>query len=255
MSGYLQRLVARTVNPRGAIHPVVNPRFAPPRFGSQAESMTVEDTEPVAGARPESAAAPVAQPPEVRAESQSPPTPVESRQPAIPAESQPEAPAPRASARPPRPDETETLRDPVQSFQPLVTPALPAASPAPGQSASLAGWPAPLRPGAFAPTRPLNPAAPAPEARQDSAPQPAGGELHHTSEGKPQPLETMRRLAPAGEAQPAPVAPREPDEIQIHIGRIEVTAVPPKPAAPPLKQPRKSLNLAEYLKRGDRRAL
>lgn len=39
-----------------------------------------------------------------------------------------------------------------------------------------------------------------------------------------------------------------PDEIQINIGRIELTAIPqatPRPAAPP----RKSLNLDEYLKR------
>jgi hypothetical protein len=46
----------------------------------------------------------------------------------------------------------------------------------------------------------------------------------------------------------------EPDEIQIHIGRIEVTAVPqalPRPAPAP---PSKSINLDEYLKRGRGRA-
>jgi hypothetical protein len=47
---------------------------------------------------------------------------------------------------------------------------------------------------------------------------------------------------------------REPDEIQIHIGRIEVTAVPqavPRPAPPPL---RKSISLNDYLKRGEGRS-
>jgi hypothetical protein len=47
---------------------------------------------------------------------------------------------------------------------------------------------------------------------------------------------------------------REPDEIQIHIGRIEVTAVPqtaPRPAVVPAS---KSINLDEYLKRGRGRA-
>jgi hypothetical protein len=47
---------------------------------------------------------------------------------------------------------------------------------------------------------------------------------------------------------------REPDEIQIHIGRIEVTAVPqamPRPAPPPL---RKSISLDDYLKRGEARS-
>jgi hypothetical protein len=45
----------------------------------------------------------------------------------------------------------------------------------------------------------------------------------------------------------------EPDEIQIHIGRIEVTAVTqaaPRPAPPPA---RKSISLDEYLQRGERR--
>ncbi len=42
---------------------------------------------------------------------------------------------------------------------------------------------------------------------------------------------------------------QEADEIQIHIGRIEVTAVPP-PAPPPVRAPaRKSISLDEYLKR------
>lgn len=47
---------------------------------------------------------------------------------------------------------------------------------------------------------------------------------------------------------------RKPDEIRIHIGRIEVAAVSapaPRQAAPPA---RKSLDLSEYLKRGNGRA-
>lgn len=47
---------------------------------------------------------------------------------------------------------------------------------------------------------------------------------------------------------------REPSEIQIHIGRIEVTAVPPAPARPQVKPASKSLNLDEYLKRRNGRA-
>jgi hypothetical protein len=42
---------------------------------------------------------------------------------------------------------------------------------------------------------------------------------------------------------------REPDEIQIHIGRIEVTAVPPPPARPAAKPTRTTLSLDDYLKR------
>jgi hypothetical protein len=55
--------------------------------------------------------------------------------------------------------------------------------------------------------------------------------------------ERARRLNSSGSPQ------READEIQIHIGRIEVTAVPP-PAPAPVRAPaRKSISLDEYLKR------
>jgi hypothetical protein len=42
---------------------------------------------------------------------------------------------------------------------------------------------------------------------------------------------------------------REPDEIQIHIGRIEVTAAPPAPVRLAPKPAPKSLDLGSYLKR------
>ena len=45
----------------------------------------------------------------------------------------------------------------------------------------------------------------------------------------------------------------EPDEIQIHIGRIEVTAVHPAPAPAVAKPQRNVPSLDEYLKRRDRR--
>jgi hypothetical protein len=48
-------------------------------------------------------------------------------------------------------------------------------------------------------------------------------------------------------------AEREPDRVEIHIGRIEVTAVPQETPRPPATRPRKSLDLGEYLKRRDGR--
>lgn len=42
----------------------------------------------------------------------------------------------------------------------------------------------------------------------------------------------------------------EPDEIHIHIGRIEVAAVAPQPQRAAAPAPRKGLNLDEYLRRG-----
>jgi hypothetical protein len=50
-------------------------------------------------------------------------------------------------------------------------------------------------------------------------------------------------------------AEREPDEIQIHIGRIEVSAVPQTPVAPVTKAARKSSSLDDYLRRRDRRSV
>lgn len=41
---------------------------------------------------------------------------------------------------------------------------------------------------------------------------------------------------------------RQPDEIQIHIGRIEVVAVPPAPVRAETKPANKSLDLGDYLK-------
>lgn len=46
---------------------------------------------------------------------------------------------------------------------------------------------------------------------------------------------------------------RQPDEIQIHIGRIEVTAVQQTPVPPVVKPARKGLSLDEYLQRANRR--
>lgn len=48
--------------------------------------------------------------------------------------------------------------------------------------------------------------------------------------------------------------PRDPDEIQIHIGRIEVTAVPPPQVKAAPAPTRKSPSLDEYLKRRPGRA-
>jgi hypothetical protein len=67
-----------------------------------------------------------------------------------------------------------------------------------------------------------------------------------------QPAQARRQAPPAPTLSSVP-ASRGPDEIQINIGRIEVTAV--SQAAPlPARPARKSLDLGEYLKRRDGRA-
>ena len=72
---------------------------------------------------------------------------------------------------------------------------------------------------------------------------------------RPSPPELLRDRSQAIDADKknSQAAGRERDEIQIHIGRIEVTAVPLAPARAASKPARKTLALDEYLKRGDRR--
>ena len=58
------------------------------------------------------------------------------------------------------------------------------------------------------------------------------------------------RIERTGPARHSAPAERYADDIQIHIGRIEVTAVPPAPTRPAVPPVRKSLRLDEYLRRG-----
>lgn len=67
-----------------------------------------------------------------------------------------------------------------------------------------------------------------------------------------------RGLVPNASPGPMPHSARserrKPDEIQIHIGRIEVTAVPQTPPSTPARPGRTAPTLAEYLHRRDGRA-
>jgi len=67
------------------------------------------------------------------------------------------------------------------------------------------------------------------------------------------PFATAARERPQVAPRHAATVSREPDEIQIHIGRIEVTAVQQTYAQTATKPVRKGMNLDEYLRRSDRR--
>jgi hypothetical protein len=72
---------------------------------------------------------------------------------------------------------------------------------------------------------------------------------------RPPPVSRNRPYAPsnmiAGRAGP----PAENDQVEIHIGRIEVVAPPASPRAAPLKPPRRAASsLDDYLARRDRRS-
>jgi hypothetical protein len=70
---------------------------------------------------------------------------------------------------------------------------------------------------------------------------------------RPEMVTAMRTMAKESPAVQTPPARPAPDQIEIHIGRIEVMAVPPAAPAPPPKRERKTMNLDEYLKRSEGR--
>ena len=71
---------------------------------------------------------------------------------------------------------------------------------------------------------------------------------------KMDPFAAAPRSTPRGNSSRRSGTPsQQPDEIQIHIGRIEVTAVQQSPVPPAVKPARKGLSLDEYLQRANRR--
>jgi hypothetical protein len=54
---------------------------------------------------------------------------------------------------------------------------------------------------------------------------------------------------PVADERPAAARPRSSEDVHIHIGRVEVTAVPPPAPRPPAAPPRKTMTLEEYLGR------
>jgi hypothetical protein len=218
MNGYLQRLASNARNP-GGIHPLVGSLYSRPEPESLPPLMEEHiEVQPSPQAR-ERVNAPLT-------ESLMQETTAETTNRSVPAAQ------PRAIGN--------TVGEPLHSMlpvePPLAGPPTPRASPAQPPKPRPGGSPKPLP---APPTEPLllPPDEPRPAAIAQFAPR----------LGPAQP-----GLAPHSK----PVKPRSHNdahgsgEIQIHIGRIEVTAVPPplpRPTAPPA---RKSINLGEYLKRG-----
>jgi len=219
MSGYLQRLARSVSHPAETIHPMLGSVYSPASYRSTDESLeqnvTVGSLD--AGSRPE------------RGEQVA-----ETRQ-------------------------KTTLLPPVQLTGPSPVGAAEYAHPEspPSEQPSYA---------------PLLSAAPNQTPRQEVTPETAIASRQDESSGDRTyaPLMIQPPLRPAAltppSEQPAAAASRsaerssprqaehEPDEIQIHIGRIEVTAVQQAPARAPLKTLHKGQSLDEYLKRRDRRA-
>jgi hypothetical protein len=224
MSGYLRRLAAAVNNPPSAIHPMAGSVFAGPEAEAPAvvhEEQIVTHVAAPLRREPPPAENTVAGDPEILEETR---LLVRELRPAEQAE----------------PGEADTIpaREPVSVVdREKAKLAVPLFPPQPDVSNEPAETALPFQP----------PRANIPGQRKQKTPVAIRGELEfpRSSYGLPPPGNVTRDSA-GGKTS------NVPGEIEIYIGRIEVTAVPP-PANPPQPKPaRKTPSLSEYLQRGRR---
>ncbi|HEY7334960.1 MAG TPA: hypothetical protein VH639_08755 [Bryobacteraceae bacterium] len=233
MSGYLRRLASNVMNPGRAIHPVVG-LFSGASY--EARKLALEEEMVVAAPKPEDepGSAPEAARlhPSVHHREEffvSPPEP-------LVAEQKPGAPEVSAVRRelPAEPEVRSARREPallkaspedIHQAQPILERA---------DSRTLA-------------SEPVRAMAMTPEVL-------TAEKIRHRDNFETVPFEKSNplRRAPLQKRAAAGAAAKAPQlgEIQIHIGRIEVTAAPPPAARPQPKAAPKSPSLAEYLQRG-----
>lgn len=215
MSGFFQRLAARIIQPAQGMHPAVGSLWSTPRAADTLETTT----ETLAPRQEDNTHIPHA-----------------ALQPAQ---------QPHSIFRDTEPTHPLRQQEPSESFstpeKPLI--AVPPIQPLAQQAA-------------HAPAHFLSAtSSPRQEPGNDPAQQPplAPHAVPATNALQPRLLQ-QRPLMPSlpQPARTQPNAPTPSDEIEIHIGRIEVTAVPPPPPARPAPPARKTLDLGEYLKRSRR---
>jgi hypothetical protein len=236
MSGYLQRMVASARRPERAIHPIVGSLYAAPDFGRPAESFGIHE-ELLVSVSPALAYRPP----------QETGRPEVDRKPAGADElsgevlMKPSA-ADRTTEVPRAPHEEVRGSPEVMSLPPQVAGAPRHTPTATAGTQRSTATPSALRgPTAIESPEPLF-----------GPMQAAANPPIESSRSAPPSLRppAQPRIAAPGRSFPAAV--RQNDQIEIHIGRIEVKAVPPA-ARPAPQRERKALNLDEYLKRGSRR--
>ncbi len=247
MSGYLQRLASQAMNPVAPVHPVLGSVFTASKFGGEADGSHVEGDE-VSSRQPESrnefdsvrsvTGLPFSIPKPERSQTSE----------AVPGPKPFSTPTPEPWVR----RETLQVRQTWENSSPLVTPSVSRQ------------WEPQIRQESTGKAESMrDPASPRETEKQtDEISRATFTPLIRQDVGRHDSQEIFAREAKALAAtargnsttssRSAP-AQREPDEIQIHIGRIEVTAVPQAPVRTVTKPSRKGMNLEEYLSRRDRR--
>jgi hypothetical protein len=228
MSGYLQRLAASAVRPAEAVHPVLGSVFTPQEGSTDHPPFPQEEDTIVSAAGVPAPLVSQTQPPVGTQQASSHPSNAPDSDTASIRSSS-------FQTLEPKPTSRAENRD---SFQPLLPHLRSEASPPPtkpAQESLLAEPPKPLFQPAYKTLVPTGSGLSTIAGAQTSANSSSfrGNETSATTSRSPK---------------------SEPDEIQIHIGRIEVTAVPQTPPRTSSKPQRKGISLDEYLKGRDRRA-
>jgi len=254
MNGYLQRLALRAMKPVESVHPVLGSMFSSPKYGLEREGSPMEGQEDLSSTLTES------------------PNPVESARAVV--GSVFATPKHASDERDGVPMEGDNF--PKSEVKSLVSRAPDAPRPLHDPSP----WPEPLVPSERLSSLQVEPKLAAPRTQHDIVESNRALDMHREgreqediSQSHHEPLVTQSFIRPNNREMfplESPVFPsagrkqsdfphrpahaeREPDEIQIHIGRIEVTAVSQAAARAPVKPAHKALSLEEYLKRRDGR--
>jgi hypothetical protein len=218
MSNFLQRVAASVIQPQSKLRPILGSVFAPPVLRSAEAPLSAEAqiaSQTFLPHRQESVA-----PPAFNAS-----TPA-GRDSLLPAIAQEEF-SPVSSHRSPNTDQVPLIA--VTSLGELQKP-----TQAHPQTENLDRSLASLKPAAAVSYQPLI------AAMQETSPR--------LQPREPMPAAATIRSARAEAARRSQPAQREPDEIHIHIGRIEVAAIPQQAPRPAATAARRSLNLSDYLK-------
>jgi hypothetical protein len=232
MTGYLQRLALSAVTP-AAIHPVRGSIFSPSEGAAATEAGRAEEQLP----------ATVSAAPGIAATPQSPSapgfltnvTPVRSRPERAPAGDHPDRGAGEAEFAP-------THTEPASARQGEVkTSASQGGTRAPHEAADAGERDVTGRDRSALPERPFVPLFEVQIGERAALPE-------STERSRPATASVARRSATDGKRQDPRPPPAERDEIEIHIGRIEVTAVQAAPPPPPTPR-RHAPSLDDYLRR------
>jgi hypothetical protein len=272
MTGYLQRMADSALRPGRAIRPMLGSLFGPADSAAASETPALEENvlsstvDRPAPMRPSADAAPSA--PMVRS---APSTPVRS----APSASDDRAAAPYVPlvARAPetaseieQPAMAQHTSNPLPTAQHTLNPSstaqrtsnpLPTPPSAASDNDEPGGRPMRLAAEAAPPPRQAPSAADTVETLRPAHPVSAIARLPRPADvrAKPRAAVAFSPAQPRGRFHDAQAVSAQGDDIQIHIGRIEVTAVRPAPASQPAGKTRRAApSLDEYLRRRDGRA-